>query len=201
MLPVKSSSNCVAVVATKSIALRFAQEAEAYFRSVLRGFTGVRMNVHTKIVQPAGWIPVLILRLPGWGRVRGSVCYRGDVPFGLAVPSKRTPGELVMVPIKRYNFVARTEFGSLYVRFADGEAFCRSSDDGPLPVASALYFVDATGRNQLVEHMSDDVRGQDDPEHGLYPAYVSGLYTANRMGNIPPDGCRVGSRVVDIFRT
>src|SRR5262249_8469939 len=83
-------------------------------------------------------------------------------------------GRLVVLPVKQHEYTVRTESGSLYIKFTDGMAFCRSLSDGPQQPAKALLFARSGTDARIVQDNGGELQVQVQPAWGLYPLYVTG---------------------------
>lgn len=116
------------------------------------------------------YIAELSIRTHGFQEEGVVLCQDSEV-VAIAVRHK---GGLRIFPLKTVSLAVKTKSGTLYVRFADGSAYCRSQSDGPQALASALYFASSLTDAGRVQENGGELGVADQPASGLYPVYVTG---------------------------
>lgn len=184
------------VFADEQDAVSFARYVGGFARRVVNGST-TRATAKWSDKR-SGYIAVLSVQFPGWGREEGPVICQSTEVAGIGIGDAKSP---VLLPIKQHRYTARTESGSLYIGFADGTAFCRSKTSGPQSQAAALYFTSSFTDASKVQERGGEIAVSEQPKVGLYPVYVTGAKPTPSAGGcltFASNTFRLGTKVVII---
>jgi hypothetical protein len=176
-------------------ALSFARYTGGFARRVVSGAT-TRSTAEWSDAH-GGYLPILSIQFPGWGREEGLILCESEQVAGIALRDARA----VLLPVKQHRYTACTESGSLYIGFTDGTAFCRSKSDGALQPGTALYFCSSSSDAERVQNRGGELRVESQPRIGLYPVYVHeglSLGTSRQSMSFPKGAFRLGTRIIAI---
>ena len=175
----------------------FARYVGGFARRVINGAT-TRATV-IKSDKQGGYIANLSITYPNFGKEEGIVICKDDQAVGILI---KHDSRVVLLPIQQHTLTARTESGTLYVRFADGTAFCRSKGDGPQPLAHSLFFTSNFADASAVMQRGGELLVTKTATRGLYPVYALGVVNPGdgqyRM-NFKKGAFRLGTKVRDLW--
>jgi hypothetical protein len=169
--------------------------ADCVSEFVRRTLPGARRRASCE-QREGGYVAFLSIERPGaFGPVEGPLMCEAEQPPGLGLCHE---GRWVVLPLKRSNVECGTVTGEFYLCFVDGTAFCRSSSEGPLPPAPALYFSDSETDARRVLEEGGLLKVTTSPKCGLFPLYLTGTAEAGANAGelaFAPGAFRLGSRI------